>query len=140
MKFDPYATQGPDLVRLVTQLRRDLDRLTAQVTTVTGVPITQASTAFFIPLTGDPGTPSGGAVLQFDGSVIRVHTPIGSYSTLPEIPQAAAVDPAPAIVSGDGPATYNSTWGHNIWVGLTGVKDAHNALRISLINAGLLDS
>lgn len=137
----PYE-YGPatDPMRLIAELRRDVDRLTTDLTTRSGLQIARASAAFFIPLTATPGSPSGGAYLYYDGSTIRVRTPVGSYSTLPEVPQAAFVDPAPAIVSGDGPASYNPTWGHNMYVGLVDVKDAFNAFRTSVINSGLMSS
>lgn len=139
MKPNEYGPSDNPMT-LITELRRDLDRLTTEVKQRAGVPITQASDAFFIPLTGSPGTPSGGAYLRFDGTVIRVHTPAGSYSTLPEVPVASAVADAGAIVSGSGPATYNQTWGINMYNGLVDVKDTINALMSSLRSAGLLDS
>lgn len=132
---------GADFSRIVADIRRDLDNLTAQVKQVPGVPITRASSAFFIPSASEPDPPASGAYLYVEGNVVRVRTPSIDYSTLPpEVPLIDPVANAPAIISGTGPATYNSTWGGHMYDGLVALKDTVNQLLAELREAGYLAS
>jgi hypothetical protein len=58
--FDPY---GATDIRVIKELERRITALEEQVRNVPGAPVTQASGPFFLPDTGAPATPSGGAIL-----------------------------------------------------------------------------
>lgn len=128
---------------ILKDLQRQINQLSAEVKQVRGVPITQASAAFFIPSASEPAAPPSGAYLYVEGNEVRVRSAGFDYSTLPpDVPQASSMNDASPILSGNAPGSYNATWGQNIYEGLVDVKDTLNTLlsRLRATSPPLLDS
>lgn len=128
-----------DQYRMIRQLQRDVERLFNLVGQTKGVPVTQASTAFFLPNVSVPPTPTGGIVLYSLSGSGRWIDSSGTDRSLvpPSVPKGTSVsDPSVSLTSA--PGSYSQSHIQSVVNDVGAVKNALVALITSLENADLI--
>lgn len=129
------AEQGRD----IRALERRIEALEKLVREVRGVPVTQASTAFFLPNVSVPPTPTGGIVLYSLSGSGRWIDSSGTDRSLvpPSVPKGTSVsDPSVSLTSA--PGSYSQSHIQSVVNDVGAVKNALVALITSLENADLI--
>ncbi|MEU4332320.1 hypothetical protein [Nonomuraea dietziae] len=106
---------GTDLMTIIRDLTRRLEKLEAGQRAGPGLNVGQASGPFLVPSTSTPSTPGSGAYLYTSGSTLRWRSTSGDYSLIPTPPPSPASAPnwpesfdSPAsIVSPPSASDYN---------------------------------
>lgn len=125
--------------RIMRDLERRIEVLEAQVRQVRGVPVTQASTAFFVP-DSSPSTPSGGVYLYASGGTFRWRSSSGAdYSGIPPtVPKAGFVSDPNPLTAGSAPGSYSSSHSAALRADIDQVRTKLIALRTALVASGLM--
>lgn len=133
-------TYKPDFLKNIADLTRTQSKQFSSAQQ--RAPLTKASAGWVMPNYITPQAPADGAHIYVVNDEMRWKSASGAdYSLVPvEVPSASAVTNAGNIVSGNAPATYNDTWGQNIYEGLVDVKNQLNAALSALRAAGLMDN
>lgn len=130
--FDQY---GATDVRIIKALERRLEALEQQVRNVPGTPVTQASGPLFLPNSGTPATPTGGAKVYAAGGELRVIESNGTVKTIPDVGAAVA---NPDEFLSNAPASYDQSWAQDLAATAQSLYNTDVALLSSLRTAGVI--
>lgn len=92
---------GTDLLTIIRDLTRRLEKLEATQRAGPGATIGQASGPFLVPSTSTPSTPGSGSYLYTSGSELRWRSTAGDYSLIPP-------DPPSPVSAPDWPESFDS--------------------------------
>lgn len=102
-----YDPVGSTEVRIIKDLEQRIAALETLVRTVTGAPVTRASSTFFMPNSSPPGPPTGGALAYAVGGAMRVIQANGSIRHMPGL---AGTVTTPTVNISNAPASYDQSW------------------------------
>lgn len=130
-----HDPMGSDQVTIVKDLERRIAALETLVRTVTGAPVTKASSAFLLPNTAPAGTPASGIYLYVSGTTLRQRDSTGTDRA---VGNSAANVIVPGITAPDAPGGYSQAQAQAISDGLATTYNSLIALIVSLRNGGIL--
>ncbi|MGS2641668.1 hypothetical protein [Streptosporangium sp. G12] len=132
--LDPFPV---DQNRIIKSLERRIEALEALVRTQAGAPVTKASGAFFLPNSGTPDTPVGGALVYASSGDFRVRTSGGVIKQMPGI--GVSVPNATNNLA-LAPATYNKAHLDQCINSIDTLFVSHGALLASLRGAPVINT
>lgn len=91
-QLDPFPV---DQNRIIKSLEKRIEALEALIRQKDGAPVTKASGSFFLPNSGTPATPVGGAEIYGSGGEFRVITSAGVIKQMPGIGVSVATPAFP---------------------------------------------
>ena len=132
-----YDAVGSTDVRIVKDLEARIAALETLVRTVTGAPVTKASSAFFLPNSSTPATPTGGCRAYAVGGELRIIQSDGQVRQISEFTPADNVI-VPGISAPNAPASYSQSQAQAISDGLATTYNSLVALIVNLRAANIL--